>query len=96
MELVNKAITYRYVIRDESTDSSVDVSDVPFEFLSHEEQPACRCMMIEEFCSKGTLYPLTRKWQARGVLLRQIEVDLELKPPPFPSCQSLGPLVPHL
>ena len=56
MEFVNEAITYRYVIRDGSTDSSVDMSDIPFEFLSHEEQPACRCMMIEGYDSKGILY----------------------------------------
>ena len=54
MELVNEAVAYRYVIRDGSAESSVDMSDIPFEFLSHEEQPACRCMMIEGFYSKGT------------------------------------------
>ena len=84
-ELVNEAITYRYVICDGSTDSSVDVSDIPFEFLSHEEQPACRCMIIEGFCSKGILYLWRGKWQAGGEVLRQIEVDLELLlKPPFP------------
>ena len=55
MELVNEAVAYRYVIRDGSAESSVDMSDIPFEFLSHEEQPACRCTMIEGFYSKGTL-----------------------------------------
>lgn len=55
MELVNEAVTYRYVICDGSAESSVDMSDIPFEFLSHEEQPACRCTMIEGLYSKGTM-----------------------------------------
>lgn len=52
--LINKAITYRYVISDGYTGSSVDVNDAPFEFLCHEDKPACRCMMIENFSSEGT------------------------------------------
>lgn len=52
---MNEAVTYRYVICDGSTDSSVDTSDIPFEFLSHEEQPSCRCTMIEEIFSKGAI-----------------------------------------
>jgi hypothetical protein len=56
MELVNEVVSYRYVIRDGSIEISVDVNDIPFEFLSHEERPACRCMMIEGYYSKGIFY----------------------------------------
>ena len=50
---MNEAVAYQYMICDGSTDSSVDMSDTLFEFLSYEEQPTCRCMMIEEMLSKG-------------------------------------------
>ena len=50
---LNKAIIYRYLIHNGRSDTSVDVNDAPFEFLSYDGVPACRCMMIEKYISKG-------------------------------------------
>lgn len=82
---MNEAIVYRYVICDQSTDSSVDMSDIPFEFLSHEEQPACRCMMIEGVYSKGIIN-IFMSVEMGGGILRQI---FKLMVNPIPHVLSM-------
>lgn len=87
---MNEAIIYRYVISDQSTDSSVDMSDIPFEFLSHEEQPACRCMMIEGVYSKGIIN-IFMFVEMGGGILRQIYKLMVKSYPPCPEyaqCQD--------
>lgn len=51
---LNKAVTYRYLVHSVRDGTPVDHSDGPFEFLTHDGVPACRCMMIEDIVSEGT------------------------------------------
>ena len=51
---LNKAVTYRYLVHSGRDGTPVDHSDAPFEFLTHDGVPACRCMMIEDIGFEGT------------------------------------------
>ena len=53
--MLNKTITYRYVIHSHRDGTPVDPSDAPFEFLSCDGVPACRCVMVEDFTAEGML-----------------------------------------
>ena len=47
--IVNKCVTYRYVIYSHQDGTSVDQSDAPYEYLSWDGVKVCRCMVIEDF-----------------------------------------------